>query len=68
MWQFEVQEAFSIKNLSLFTSYFTHGNIYFSTTLSICPTLTFPLCVHKSILYFCVSIPAQQIGSSVQFF
>ena len=27
--------------------------------------LPFPLCVHISVLYICVSIPALQVGSSV---
>ena len=36
--------------------------------LSICPTLSFPCYVHKSILFISISIPALQIGSSVLFF
>ena len=31
-------------------------------------SLSFPHCVHKSILYVCISIPALQIASSVLFF
>ena len=38
--------------------------IYVDATLSVHPTLSFPLCVHKSMPYFCISIPALQIGSS----
>ena len=38
------------------------------STLSICPTLSFPHCVHKSILYVCISTAAPQIHSSVPFF
>ena len=30
-------------------------------------TLSFPHCVHKSVLYVCVSITALQIDSSVPF-
>ena len=41
--------------------------IYFSATFSIRPTLSFPQSIHKSVLYIRVSIPAQQIGSSVPF-
>ena len=41
--------------------------ICFSAILSICPTFSFPCCVHKSFLYICVSIPAMQIGWSVPF-
>ena len=41
---------------------------YFSATLSIHPTLSFPHSVHKSVLYICDCIPALQIGSSVPFF
>ena len=36
--------------------------------LSIRPTLSFPACVHESVLYICFSTPALQIGSSVPFF
>ena len=36
-------------------------------TLSVHPALSFPFCVHKSVLYVCVSIPALQIGSCVPF-
>ena len=31
------------------------------------PTLSFPHCVHKSILYICFSIPSLQIASSIYF-
>ena len=37
----------------------------FNAPLSIHPTLSFPHCAHKSVLYVCVSIAALQIGSSV---
>ena len=49
-------------------SYFTHCSVYMSRLLSQFPPLSFPHCVHKSILYTCASIPALQIGSSVAFF
>ena len=39
-----------------------------NATLSICPTLAFSYCVHKSVLCICISIPAKQIGSSLLFF
>ena len=42
--------------------------IYFSATLSIHPMFSFPRFIYKSVLYVCISIPALQIGSSVQFF
>ena len=38
--------------------------IYVNAALSVRPTLSFPLCVRKSILYICVSTPVLQIGSS----
>ena len=41
--------------------------IYVIATLSVHPTLSFPQCIHKSILYVCVSISSLQIGSSVPF-
>ena len=43
---------------------FTHGGVYFT----IRPTASFLRCVHKSILYVCVSTPALQIGSLAPFF
>ena len=43
---------------------FTYGNEYVSMILSVCPTLSFPHCVHKSVLYVYTSIAALQIGSS----
>ena len=42
--------------------------IYINATLPIATTRPFPSCVHTSVLYVCVSLPALQIGSSVQFF
>ena len=42
--------------------------ICFHTTLSICPTLSFSDCVHKYVLYVCISIAALQICSSVPSF
>ena len=42
--------------------------IYINATLPFCPTLSFPHCIHKSILYVFISIPALQIDSSVPFF
>ena len=41
---------------------------YVSAALSVHPSLPFHLCVRKSLLYVCVSVPALQIGSSVPFF
>ena len=41
--------------------------MHFSASLSICPTLLFSYCVCKMVLYFSVSIPALNIGSSVIF-
>ena len=48
--------------------YFTRGTAYVSTLLSPFVPLSFPHCVHKSVLCVCVSIAAVQIGSSVPFF
>ena len=44
--------------------YFTHGRVHMSTLLSqfIPPSPSLP-CVHKSILYLCIPIPAPQIGT-----
>ena len=44
------------------------GCLYVNATLSICPTLSFPPGVHKSILYLCTSTPALKIGSAAPFF
>ena len=41
--------------------------MYFGTTLSICPTLSFSHCAHKFILYICISILSLKIGSSASF-
>lgn len=38
--------------------YFIHGSIYVDANLSIFPTLSFPHCVHKFVLYVCISVPA----------
>jgi len=43
-------------------NYFTHGSVHMSMLPSQFPFLP---CVYMSILYFCISIPALQIGSSV---
>ena len=48
-------------------TYFTHSSVYM-LLLSVHPTLSFPLCVHKIILFTCMSIHALQIGSPVLFF
>ena len=48
--------------------YFTQQCIHVDPNLPIRPTLPFPHCVHMSVLYVCISIPALQIGSSVPFF
>ena len=37
--------------------YFTHDGAYMSMRLSQFITLSFPCCVYKSVLYFCISIP-----------
>ena len=46
--------------------YFTCSNVYVYTILSICPTLSFPNCVHKSVL--CVSVsscPADSFTNTI---
>ena len=48
--------------LSVYTQY----SIYINATFLIHPTISFPRCVHMSILYVC--IPTLQINSSVLFF
>ena len=42
--------------------------ICFHATLSVHPTVFFPCCVHKSVLYVCISIVALQTSSSVPYF
>ena len=37
-------------------SNFIYGNVYISMLVSIHPTLSFPTCVHKSVVYVCISI------------
>ena len=46
----------------------TQGKVYFHASLSIRPSLSFPYCVCKCILYACISIAALQLGSSGRFF
>ena len=45
--------------------FYTWQCIYVNATFSVSLTLSFPICVHKSIFYACISILALQIGSSV---
>ena len=52
----------------LATGCFTRGNAYVPMLLSIHPTLSFPWCVYKSILYVCVflySCPAKRFISTI---
>ena len=42
--------------------------ICISATLPFCRLLSFPCWLHVSILYVCISLPAQHTGSSVPFF
>ena len=41
--------------------YFTYGHARVSAALSNHPALSFPYCVHKSVLYVCLSFAALQI-------
>ena len=54
----------------LLTSYLFHiwSSMYVDVTFSIHPTLSFPHCVHKSILYICITVPSLHIGSLIPFF
>ena len=47
---------------------FTCGDGYVSVLLSVCSIVSFPCCVHTSVLYVCISIATLQIGSSVPSF
>ena len=62
----QIEPPVLYSNFSL-AIYFIYGNIYVSMLLSILPTLSYLNCVHKSVLYVCVSIPALQISSSLPF-
>ena len=57
-----------VSKLQILTTYFTYDNIYVSMLLSFHPTLSFPCCVHKTVLYVWISTAALQIGSLVLFF
>ena len=52
------------------TGYFTCGSVYASMLISpfVPPSPSPTHCVHKSVLYVCVSIAALQIGSSLSSF
>ena len=61
----ELPASHSVCTLAVYSTY---GDTGFSVTLSIHPTLSFPHCVHKCVLYVCVSIAVLQTGSSVPSF
>ena len=44
--------------------YLTHGSVHVNAAFSICPTLFFPHCVHKSVVYVCISIPFTHLANS----
>ena len=46
-----------------FTTSATWKIPYINATLSVCPTLSFPNCVHKSVLYICISIQFSSVQS-----
>ena len=48
--------------------YFKHVSVNISMLLSICPTLPFTHCVHKSFLCVSISIAALKVCSSGPFF
>ena len=52
----------------LLISCFMHESVYMLMLLSSFIPLSFPHCVHKFILYICISIPSLQIGTSIPFF
>ena len=58
----------AIQQLPIGSLFYTWSYIYANATLSIYPTLYFPLYVHKPVLYVWVSFVALQIGSPVPFF
>ena len=64
----EHQAELPVYSSFLLAIYFAHGSVSMSMLLSKFVPLSLPCCVHKSILYICVSILALQIGSSVPFF
>ena len=47
--------------------FYTPSCIELRASLSIHPALSFPRWVHRFVPYACVSVPAQQLGSSVPF-
>ena len=57
----------AIKPLPTSCLFHTWWCVYVDATLWIYPTLSFPHCVHKPILYIHISIPALQIGSLYHF-
>ena len=58
----------AIRQLPTSRLFYTSSCIDVSATLSALPTFPSPHCMHKSLLYVCISISALQIGSSVLFF
>ena len=57
----------AIKPLPTSCLFHTWWCVYVDATLWIYPTLSVPHCVHKPILYICISIPALQRGSLYHF-
>ena len=50
------------------TGHAQRTRIYTNAAFSMRPPLSFPCCIHKPILYICVSSPSPQTGSSVPLF
>ena len=61
--RFEVPVSYSKFPLAI---YFTCDKVYVSMLLPVCPILSFPNCVHRSVL--CISTDALQTGSPVPSF
>ena len=55
------------RNIETSPGYLFHTRQYMFQGYSVCPTF-FPRCVHRSILYVCVSTPTLQIGSAATIF
>ena len=60
-------ELLALHNKFPLAIYSAYGNVYASVSLS-SPHRLPPRCVHRPVLYLCISIPALQVGSSIPFF
>ena len=58
-------DGFFATNVTWEAQFYTWQCVYVNTDLPIHPTFPFPTCIHVTVLYLYIFIPALEIGSSV---